>query len=199
MLSTVVIALSQQYEKFLLEQSRRLITQRQAAVELGVSVRWVRKLLVRRRAQGDGALRHGLRGRASNRKMPGAVKRRAVEVYRQNEQAKLWRRRRARVEQVHLWQARRARYGELVQWDTGEHDWREGRGEKLYLTAIIQDATPAHPGAVIEYSREPSDQPRSHRSLAGQGPYHSLSTPVAGKPEPSQFPLRRLVVVCPLP
>jgi transposase InsO family protein len=30
---------------------------------------------------------------------------------------------------------------ELVQWDTSEHDWLEGRGEKLYLIAMIDDAT----------------------------------------------------------
>jgi hypothetical protein len=29
----------------------------------------------------------------------------------------------------------------LVQWDTSEHDWLEGRGEKLYLIAMIDDAT----------------------------------------------------------
>jgi hypothetical protein len=28
-----------------------------------------------------------------------------------------------------------------VQWDTSEHDWLEGRGEKLYLIAMIDDAT----------------------------------------------------------
>ena len=162
--------------KVLHEVQKRHITQRQAAVELGVSERWVRKLLVRWRAQGDGALCHGLRGRPSNQKTPEAVKQRAVELYRQNKQAKLWhdygptlaaeelarqhgivisretlrhwlleaklwRRRRARVEQAHVWRARRARYGELVQWDTSEHDWLEGRGEKLYLIAMIDDAT----------------------------------------------------------
>jgi Integrase core domain/Homeodomain-like domain len=162
--------------KVLHEVHKRHITQRQAGVELGVSVRWVRTLLERWRAQGDGGLRHGLRGRPSNRKMPETVKRRAVELYRQNKQAKLWhdygptlaaeelagqhgiaisretlrqwlmeaklwRRRRARVEQAHVWRARRARYGELVQWDTSEHDWLEGRGEKLYLIAMIDDAT----------------------------------------------------------
>jgi hypothetical protein len=31
--------------------------------------------------------------------------------------------------------------GELVQWDTSEHDWLEGRGERLYLIAMIDDAT----------------------------------------------------------
>src|SRR5215469_15085061 len=162
--------------KVLHEVNKRHITQKQAAVELGLSVRWVRKLQVRLRTGGDGGLGHGLRGRASNRKTPEAVKRRAVELYRQNKQAKLWhdygptlaaeelagqhgiqvsretlrqwlmearlwRRRRARIEPVHVWRARRARYGELVQWDTSEHDWLEGRGEKLYLIAMIDDAT----------------------------------------------------------
>jgi hypothetical protein len=162
--------------KVLHEVKKRHITQKQAAAELGLSVRWVRKLLVRLRTRGDGGLRHGLRGRASNRKTPEALKRRAVELYRQKKQAKLWhdfgptlaaeelgeqhgiqvsretlrqwlmeaklwRRRRARIEQAHLWRARRARYGELVQWDTSEHDWLEGRGEKLYLIAMIDDAS----------------------------------------------------------
>ena len=31
--------------------------------------------------------------------------------------------------------------GELVQWDASEHDWLEGRGEKLYLIGMIDDAT----------------------------------------------------------
>jgi transposase len=67
--------------KVLHEVHKRHIPQRQAAVELGVSERWVRKLLGRWRAGGDGALRHGLRGRASNRKMPEAVKRRAADPF----------------------------------------------------------------------------------------------------------------------
>ena len=28
-----------------------------------------------------------------------------------------------------------------MQWDTSEHDWLEGRGEKLYLIGMIDDAT----------------------------------------------------------
>jgi hypothetical protein len=162
--------------KVLHEVNKRHITQKQAAVELGLSVRWIRKLQVRLRTGGDGGLGHRLRGRASNRKTPEEVKRRAVELYRKQKQAKLWhdygptlaaeelaeqhgiqvsretlrqwlieanlwRRRRARIEQAHVWRARRARYGELVQWDTSEHDWLEGRGEKLYLIGMIDDAT----------------------------------------------------------
>src|ERR1700757_2073692 len=76
--------------KVLHEVKKRHITQKQAAAELGFSVRWVRKLLVRLRRRGDGGLRHRLRGRASNRKTPEAVKRRVVELYREKKQAKLW-------------------------------------------------------------------------------------------------------------
>jgi hypothetical protein len=54
---------------------------------------------------------------------------------------KLWRAKKERVTAVHLWRPRRSRWGELVQWDTSEHDWLEGRGEKLYLIAMIDDAT----------------------------------------------------------
>jgi transposase InsO family protein len=45
------------------------------------------------------------------------------------------------VKKVHVWRPRRSRFGELVQWDTSEHDWLEGRGEKLYLIVMIDDAT----------------------------------------------------------
>src|SRR5713101_7814507 len=64
--------------KVLHEVGKRHITQKQAGVELGLSTRWVRTLLKRLRREGDTALRHRLRGRPSNRKMPEAVKRRCV-------------------------------------------------------------------------------------------------------------------------
>ena len=28
-----------------------------------------------------------------------------------------------------------------MQWDTSAHDWLEGRGERIYLVAMIDDAT----------------------------------------------------------
>jgi transposase-like protein len=55
--------------------------------------------------------------------------------------AKLWRAKEQKLKAVHVWRPRRSRLGELVQWDTSEHDWLEGRGEKLYLIAMIDDAT----------------------------------------------------------
>jgi hypothetical protein len=55
--------------------------------------------------------------------------------------AGLWRSRRHKVESIHEWRPRRSSPGEMVQWDTSEHDWLEGRGEKLYLISMIDDAT----------------------------------------------------------
>ena len=55
--------------------------------------------------------------------------------------AGLWQGRRRQVEQVHVWRQRRSSRGELVQWDTSDHDWLEGRCERIYLIHMIDDAT----------------------------------------------------------
>ena len=49
--------------------------------------------------------------------------------------------RRVKVEDCRQWRERRSCFGELVQMDSSEHDWLEGRGEKLYLISMIDDAT----------------------------------------------------------
>jgi hypothetical protein len=56
-------------------------------------------------------------------------------------EASLWRARKQRVEKVHEWRPRRSRLGELLQWDTSDHDWLEGRGEQMLLINMIDDAT----------------------------------------------------------
>jgi len=56
-------------------------------------------------------------------------------------EAGLWTARKRQVETVHQWRSRRSCVGELVQWDTSVHEWLEGRGERLYLIAMIDDAT----------------------------------------------------------
>ena len=55
--------------------------------------------------------------------------------------AKLWRARQQRVEKIHEWRPRRSRFGELVQWDTSDHAWLEGRGDEILLINMIDDAT----------------------------------------------------------
>jgi hypothetical protein len=151
---------------------KKLIGQGQAARELGITARQVRRLLVRLRKEGDKAVIHKLRGRQSSRRLDVKTREKAVgilsrEVYRgfgptlaseylANKHglrigrealrrlmidAGLWRARRQKVEAVHQWRQRRSCRGELVQWDTSEHQWLEGRGEKLYLIHMIDDAT----------------------------------------------------------
>ncbi len=151
---------------------KRLITQQQAASEIGVSERQVRRLLRELKERGDKAVIHSARGRRSNRRMAEEKREEAIqilsqEVYRgfgptlaaeylrkkHNLQvdretlrgwmsaAQLWCAKPKRVEKVHTWRARRPRCGELVQWDTSEHAWLEGRGPKLYLISMIDDAT----------------------------------------------------------
>jgi transposase len=151
---------------------KKVITQREAAEELGLSVRHVKRLLYALKKHGDKAVVHGLRGRPSNRRIAEKIekqavkilsapvyegfgptlaaeyleKRHGIEVSKETARkwmigGKLWRAKKEKVQQVHVWRPRRSRLGELVQWDTSEHDWLEGRGEKLYLIAMIDDAT----------------------------------------------------------
>jgi transposase len=151
---------------------KKLIRQHEAAEELGLSIRHVKRLLYALKKHGDKAVVHGLRGKPSNRRIEESIEREAVKIlsapvyegfgptlaaeYLEERhsiqasketvrqwmiRARLWRGKEQRVKQVHIWRPRRSRFGELVQWDTSEHDWLEGRGEKLYLIAMIDDAT----------------------------------------------------------
>ena len=82
------IAMSQE-ERDWLEWLKRaqdvVVTQRYASEQMGVTDRWVRKLLARMEEKGDGVVVHGLRGRASNRRIAEAVERRALEIVQQPE------------------------------------------------------------------------------------------------------------------
>jgi hypothetical protein len=123
------------------------------------------------RIEGDGGLIHRLRGKPSNRKIREQTQRKATALMKKHYpdygptqagemlsdlhgiaisretarkwmvEAGLWKAKRTRIEKVHVWRQRRACLGELVQWDTSEHLWLEERGPKLYLIAMIDDAT----------------------------------------------------------
>jgi hypothetical protein len=127
--------------------------------------------LARLRQEGDRGILHRLQGRASKRRLAEAERQKVVKLVKREYGdfgptlaaeylakqhgvhlsketvrqillgAGVWKRKRRRVEEVHVWRARRACRGELVQWDTSEHDWLEGRGPKLYLIAMIDDST----------------------------------------------------------
>jgi hypothetical protein len=151
---------------------KKLITQKQAAAELGITERHVRRLLRLLKRRGDQAVVHGLRGLPSNRKIDVDTEQEAVRILSQPVYrgfgptlaaeylakkhaivvsretvrqwmiaAKLWRARKQHIEQMHEWRPRRSRLGELVQWDTSDHDWLEGRGEEILLINMIDDAT----------------------------------------------------------
>jgi biotin operon repressor len=151
---------------------KKLITQKQAAEELGITERHVRRLLRELKRRGDKVVAHALRGLRSNRKFSADTEREAVailsqpvyrgfgptlaaeylakkhKIYVSREtvrkwmiEAKLWRARKQRIEKIHEWRPRRSRFGELVQWDTSDHDWLEGRGEDILLINMIDDAT----------------------------------------------------------
>jgi DNA-binding Lrp family transcriptional regulator len=57
-----------------------LITQKEAAEEIGQSERHVRRLLKRLKGKGDAVIVHGLRGGRSNRKIEEKVKQAAIEI-----------------------------------------------------------------------------------------------------------------------
>jgi hypothetical protein len=64
-----------------LKKARKgLITQRQAAEEIGQTERHVRRLLKRLKSKGDRAVVHALRGRPSNRKVDEKTKQTALEI-----------------------------------------------------------------------------------------------------------------------
>ncbi len=146
-------------------------TQRRAAVQLGRTDRWVRKLLKRVRREGDRGVIHRRRGRPSNRRLPKALRERAVTRGRESYRdfgptlameylakrdgitlsketlrqwliaAGVWKARPRRVKEVHTWRPRRPCRGELVQWDTSEHAWLEGRGQEPYQIGMIDAAS----------------------------------------------------------
>src|SRR5260370_1847741 len=114
---------------------------------------------------------HGLRGARSKRKIAEKIEKQAMEIvggeyadfgptlaseYLERDhqsrasrervrqwmlRAGIWKKRKQRLEEVHVWRTRRSCFGELVQWDTSDHDWLEGRGARLYLIGMVDDAT----------------------------------------------------------
>jgi hypothetical protein len=145
-------------------------TQAEAARLLRRSVRQVRRLQRRLESRGDGAVVHGLRGRPSNRRLDDGVRARALSLYRAHYgdfgptlaceklasehglevsaetlrqwllAAGLWHRKRRR-DRHRARRARRSCFGEMLQADASHHDWLEGRGPRLTLVGVIDDAT----------------------------------------------------------
>jgi len=157
--------------KVLHEVEKGHMTQRQGAEQLKLTDRWIRAMVARIREEGDKAVIHGLRGQASARKFDEKVEQRTVQLIEREYmdfgpalalehlqqhhgirvsretlrqwmmRAGIWKERKQRIEAVHVWRRRKSCFGELVQWDTSEHDWLEGPGLRMYLIAMLDDAT----------------------------------------------------------
>lgn len=156
--------------KVIKDALERKLRQRQAAEQLGLTTRQIRRLCRRVRERGARGIVHGLRGKPSNRQLAPGLLDKAVKLvatrYRDfgptfaNEklqerhgvvlstyalrrgmiEAGLWRSKRHKP--FHrAWRPRRACLGEMIQVDGSEHDWFEGRGPRCTLMAFIDDAT----------------------------------------------------------
>lgn len=144
--------------------------QAQAARELGVSVRQVKRLLRGFRERGAAALVDARRGRPSNRRLAAAMREQAIELVGSHYRdfgptlareylaerhgvvlsveslrqlmigAGLWRSR-AERRALHPPRERRPCFGELIQIDGSLHRWFEDRGPRCTLVVFIDDAT----------------------------------------------------------
>ena len=139
-------------------------------MELGISYRQAKRVYKKYLSGGDEALRHGNKGRPSNRRIDHEVVEKALFLYAEKysdfgptlAQEKLLERDgleigvstlRRELIAAGLWlpernsrkyRARRSsreHFGELVQFDGSQHDWFEGRRNRCCLITLIDDAT----------------------------------------------------------
>ena len=153
----------------LLKEDR--ISQLEAARQLGVPPRQVRRLAKRYQVDGLAGLVSKKRGSASNRRLDEATCTTAVsligthyrdfgptlaceklaerhELHLSVESARqmmikagYWRAKKGGTVCTHPMRERRARFGEMIQIDGSPHDWFEGRGDYCTLLVFIDDAT----------------------------------------------------------
>ena len=149
------------------------LIQREAALQLGVSVRHVKRLVRAFRAEGAAGLVSRHRGRPSNNRIAASVRDHFIELVRSHyhdfgptlaheklvEQhgfghsvetlrawmiaEGLWQPKRRRRAAIHQSRPRRPCRGELVQIDGSPHAWFEERGPRCCLIVFIDDATSA--------------------------------------------------------
>lgn len=157
-----------------LEAIQRVVTctlrQREAAEQLGISTRQIKRLVKRFRAEGPAGVVSRHRGRPSNRRVDPALLSRAVELVRakypdfgptlaseklaEREHvvvrretlrnaliaASVWTAHQRRT-RTHPPRRRRPLFGELMQADGSPHAWFEGRSRRCTLLVLIDDAT----------------------------------------------------------
>jgi transposase len=147
------------------------LRQREAALRLDLSIRQVKRLVRRYRAQGAAGLASGHRGKRANNAIADSTRQWAlglireyypdfgptfaheklveahgalfsVETLRQWMIADgLWQPGGQHAAHIHPSRPRRPAVGELVQIDGSPHDWFEGRGPRCTLIVFVDDAT----------------------------------------------------------
>lgn len=149
---------------------RKTCSQADAARLIGRSTRQVRRLLRRLERDGDAGVVHKARGRPSNNRIASGLRTRALAIVRERYAGfgpTLASEKLAEDHDIHvsvqslrtwmlaegLWKLvrdrnrhrarrpRRACFGEMVLADASDHDWLEGRGPRLTLVGMIDDAT----------------------------------------------------------
>ncbi len=151
----------------------------QAAVLLGLSLRHCRRLLAAFRRDGPAALAHGNRGRPAPNRVSRVLARRIVRLARTTYAGFNHQHLTEKLAEVHgivlsrptvhrillaaglpsprprrprRFRRRRDRMpqpGLLLQWDGSHHDWLEGRGPRLVLQGVIDDASNEVPAAIF--------------------------------------------------
>ncbi|MHB8114592.1 MAG: ISNCY family transposase [Bellilinea sp.] len=163
--------------------SQKQLTQAQAAEQLSLSVRQVKRLWRTYTDHGAAGLINKSRGKPSHNQVDPEVQQRAIDLllehYRDfgptlatekllevhglrisDEKVRqimiaegLWKTRRKRKLQVFQMRERRARFGELVQIDGSDYDWFEGRSPRCTLLVFVDDAT----GKLVELQFVPHE------------------------------------------
>jgi len=146
------------------------VKQTEAAENLDLSYRQIKRIIRRVREEGDKGIIHKSRGQPSHKRFTEGLKRRIVSLCRNRykgfgptfaveklfeiEKIKisreslrnllikegLWQRCRRRKKYLR-WRERKHYFGEMIQVDGSHHDWLEGRGPKCVLMGYIDDAT----------------------------------------------------------
>ena len=148
----------------------KCLKQREAAEQLKLSERQVRRLVKRVREESNNGIIHRSRGLKSHRAISDGIRQKALNLCKSIYAGfnptlateKLFERNKIKISRETLrqwfiieaipyekrkaqphrkWRERKAHCGEIVQMDGSHHDWFEGRGLKSVLMAYIDDAS----------------------------------------------------------
>jgi transposase len=147
------------------------LSQKEAAVQMGISIRQVKRLWKAFRGQGAAGLISHKRGKPSNHQLKPEQLQQALDLIKSHYQGfgptlaheklvevhglrisdervrqlmiaeGIWKPKRARRKRVYQMRERRACRGELVQIDGSDYAWFEGRGPRSTLLVFVDDAT----------------------------------------------------------